>query len=82
MTTSKKPGVAFWATVVVVVALLYPVSWGPVLYLWTAAGQPLWMAEAIDAIYYPLEAVRQGCPDNLARALSGYANWWIDRAAE
>jgi len=33
MTSRKKPGVAFWATVVVVVALLYPISFGPACWL-------------------------------------------------
>jgi hypothetical protein len=29
MTDRKKPGVAFWATVVVVAVLAYPLSFGP-----------------------------------------------------
>jgi hypothetical protein len=32
MTDRKKPGVAFWATVVVVVALAYPLSFGPAVW--------------------------------------------------
>jgi|GEM_PF-6597946 len=33
MTSRKKPGVAFWATVVVVVALLYVASFGPACWI-------------------------------------------------
>jgi hypothetical protein len=33
MTSHKKPGVAFWATVVVVVVLLYVASFGPACWL-------------------------------------------------
>jgi hypothetical protein len=31
MTDRKKPGMAFWATVVLVAALAYPLSIGPVM---------------------------------------------------
>ena len=33
MTDRKKPGVAFWATVVLVVVLMYPLSFGPACWL-------------------------------------------------
>jgi hypothetical protein len=41
MTSRKKPGVAFWATVVVTVALiLYPLSFGPACW-WFSTTEPL-----------------------------------------
>ena len=33
MTSPKKPGVAFWASVIAVVALLYAISFGPACWL-------------------------------------------------
>jgi len=47
----KKPGLAFWATVVVVVALLYPISFGPACWInrGTAVG-----GKAIWTVYYPM----------------------------
>ena len=53
MTSRKKPGVAFWATVIVLVALVgYPLSFGPAC--WAASwnvGMPLhWM----ETLYWPI----------------------------
>ena len=48
----KKPGVAFWATVVVVVALLaYPLSFGPACW---AVGRGFWKAEHAAILFRPL----------------------------
>ena len=46
-----KPGVPFWATVVVVVALLYPISFGPACWLASRTGIG---ASALPAIYRPV----------------------------
>jgi hypothetical protein len=58
MTTDpKKPGVAFWATVVVVVALVaYPLSYGPAY--WLADNVlPRWAYHKVEAFYLPLTIV-------------------------
>src|SRR5215475_8318253 len=48
----KKPGVAFWATVMVVVALIgYPVSLGPAIWL-TARG--CFRDSAVQSCYMPV----------------------------
>ena len=48
----KKPGVAFWATVVVVVGLiLYPVSFGPACWLASRTGIGI---SALPEIYHPI----------------------------
>jgi hypothetical protein len=55
MTTSrKKPGVAFWATVVVVMALVgYPLSFGPAC--WIASRQAKYEGRVpVPAIYRPI----------------------------
>ncbi len=52
MTSRKKPGVAFWTTVVVVVVLLaYPLSFGPACWL---AGENETAMDAIPNAYYPI----------------------------
>ena len=57
MTDRKKPGVAFWATVVVVAVLLvaYPVAWGP--WIWFEMTQsPRDEVRAVgNAAFAPLE---------------------------
>ena len=51
MTSRKKPGVAFWATVAVVVVLVaYPLSFGPLVWLDSRGLLPAW-AEGIMQIY-------------------------------
>jgi hypothetical protein len=47
----KKPGVAFWATVVVVVLLAYPISFGPACWISSQTGFAL---RALPIIYRPL----------------------------
>jgi hypothetical protein len=51
MTDRKKPGVAFWATVVVVAVLLYPISFGPACWITSRTNMG---ASAIPAVYRPL----------------------------
>ncbi len=56
MTDRKKPGVTFWATVAVVVALVaYPLSIGPVMW-WVndQAGCPKWLMSALGYFYWPI----------------------------
>src|SRR5262245_31438217 len=47
----KKPGVAFWATTVVVVALAYPLSFGPACWL---ADRGVLQFKTILRVYPPL----------------------------
>lgn len=48
----KKPGVAFWATVVVVVVLVaYPLSFGPACWINRGTGSG---GKAICTVYYPI----------------------------
>src|SRR5579864_3855419 len=49
MNSRNKPGVAFWASVALVVALMvYPLSWGPVLWSCALLGEPPWVDERHD----------------------------------
>jgi hypothetical protein len=74
----KKPGWAFWATVVVVVALVaYPLSSGPVVWLyWNKLGQPGWMKSVMGTVYAPLEWTANNGPDWLKEGISSYCRWW------
>jgi len=65
----KKPGVAYWATVVVVVVLVaYPLSFGPACWIaWRAASA----APVIATIYSPLIRAGFRGPAPIRRAL-----WW------
>jgi hypothetical protein len=68
----KKPGVAFWATVVVAVALVaYPLSFGPACWLVERRILP---PRATGIVFRPLlVATFWGKPPVIKRALQGYA---------
>jgi hypothetical protein len=67
----KKPGVAFWATVLVVVMLLYPLSFGPACWITTHAGVG---ASVVSTAYQPLLQVTfYGRRSPAAQMLRGYA---------
>ena len=65
----KKPGMAFWATAVVVVGLLlYPLSLGPAIWL-TARGYL--RQSAVQAFYMPALLSAE-----LAEPLENVVTWW------
>ena len=79
MTDRKKPGVAFWASVVVVVilAVAYPLSIGPACWLANRDVLPAWTDSAVKALYSPL----MWCASNSETASDAYAwyvGFWVD----
>src|SRR5262245_61373937 len=83
MTTSRKqPGVAFWATVVVVVVLVaYPLSFGPAC--WIASQQPVegsggltgWaiIVPELPKVYRPIGWACMRCPNTVSPLMTWYA---------
>ena len=76
MTSSpKKPGVAFWATVVVVVALTYPLSFGPACRL--ACGHHA-IVKSLCYFYWPLVSAAKGCqsdwPENALQQYGAFCH--------
>src|SRR5262245_1641677 len=69
----KKPGIAFWATVLVVVALVgYPLSFGPACWLVDSGSVSRDLAETL---YLPLIALVAQCPDSIQRAMIDYCEF-------
>ncbi len=82
MTSRKKPGVAFWATVVVACLMVaYPLSFGPAL--WMSSHD--WCSEdtaiSIGKFYYPILALRRSGPEQISSLLDWYAALWIGQPA-
>jgi hypothetical protein len=72
MTDRKKPGVAFWATVVVVVALVgYPLSFGPACWIATRYDS---LRGFVNSIYHPAAWAYFKTPEIVGRAIIWYAN--------
>jgi len=77
MTSScKKPGVAFWATVVVVVGLAYPISFGPACWITSRLGQG---ASLLPTIYHPLLAVMRVGQEEKERQFCIAYSWMVGR---
>ena len=75
MTESRtKPGVAFWATVVVVVLLVgYPLSFGPVCGF---ADQGVLEHHRARRLYGPLLWITSRSPTPVQRTVTRYAEWF------
>jgi hypothetical protein len=74
MTSRKKPGVAFWATVALAIVLAYPLSFGPACWIGsridvTDTGRPILMY-----VYYPLLIAAADAPEWVRVPLV----WWKD----
>ena len=54
MTSRKKPAVALWATVVVVVMLLYPISFGPACWISSRLDDGDGQSDVIPIAYMPM----------------------------
>ena len=73
----KKPAVAFWATMIVVVVLVgYPLSIGPVAWI-SDHLLPAWMTPPIQAAYEPLFWL-SGKNEIIEHALERYAGLFLD----
>ncbi len=74
MTDRKKPGVAFWSTVVLAVVLVgYPLSFGPAC--WIAISYPA-IVKPVGYLYWPLTRIAWACPGDFAvEMLGNYALW-------
>lgn len=72
----KKPGVALWATVVVVVVLvlvIYPLSYGPARVL---AVRHAASGNVVRRIYSPARSFAESAPDCVATPFIEYVGWW------
>ena len=76
MTSRKKPGVAFWATVVVVVVLVaYPLSFGPACWITSRTGKgAAFVPTAYRPILWGLADDPSVEPSMLDRAINWYAS--------
>jgi hypothetical protein len=73
----KKPGVAFWATVAVVVVLVgYPLSIGPAYWVWSNVfGESPASSAVLEYLYWPIIVA---CDSHAVhRAISWWIKFWV-----
>jgi hypothetical protein len=78
MSESRKPGVAFWATVIIVVSalVLYPLSVGPALWLEGRGLIPGWATDAVDLFYDPFWMAVESLPQPVQDKIEWYTDLW------
>ena len=76
MSSRKKPGVAFWTTVVVVLLVAYPLSIGPTIWICDQEWSPEWAWPAYWQAYDPIISVCNDGPAPLDDAINWYVNLW------
>ena len=77
MTDRKKPGVGFWATVVVVTKpLLYGLSIGPAAWAIHQPWCPAWAFGVCTIIYSPIIWLEQYGPQPIRLAIGWYGQLW------
>lgn len=77
MTSRRKPGVSFWATaVVVVVVVVYPLSYGPVCWLAFHGLLPEWSVGAFNVFYGPIVWLYFYGPTPIIEAIRWYTDIW------
>jgi len=79
MTSRKHPCAAFWATVVVVVALVgYPLSFGPACWWFSSYKVENGAAHYVAPyVYWPIGWLAAYGPRPLSRAINWYGTVWI-----
>jgi len=77
MTSRKQPGVAFWATVIVVLVLVgYPLSLGPTAWVVRQPWCPTWAFGVCMIIYSPIIWLEQNGPQPIRYAIRWYGQFW------
>ena len=76
MTCRKKPGVAFWATVVVVVPWFYIASFGPARAAYVHRRVPEWTYGPMRIAYMPLIWALPRLPARVERQYEEYVWKW------
>ena len=71
----KKPGVAFWATVVSM-PILYVLSAGPANWLMYRGVLRGRLLEAVVALYWPVRWLMDNGPEPVSKAIRWYAELW------
>jgi hypothetical protein len=72
----KKPGVAFWATVTLVVMLVgYPLSWGPLVWIDSRWGVPEWTQGFFEVYSAPLNWAGERS-ETVPDLYLWYTNFW------
>jgi hypothetical protein len=73
----KKPGVAFWTTVVVVVVLVaYLLGIGPTAWVIRQPWCPTWAFGVCTTIYSPITWLEKYGPEPIRSEIGWYGHWW------
>src|SRR5262245_55764242 len=74
MTSRRQPSAAFWATVVALGVLAYPLSFGPACWILSRVDAPERVRDMHSDFYYPITRSAMDGPS----WLQGPLIWWIE----
>jgi hypothetical protein len=80
MTDRRKPGLAFWATVVLVMVLAYVASFGAARWLAGNGLLPGWLLGPLNAFYMPFSWGYRHGPQWLSDAIRWYGLFFNNKA--
>ncbi len=72
----EKPGVVFWSTLAIAVVVLYPLSFGPVLWLNTHGWLTGWPHDLAVWFYFPINWIYHKGPQPVHDVFDLYARLW------
>jgi hypothetical protein len=79
VTDRKKPSMAFWASVVLVMALAYPLSFGPAC--WIASRHDP-HSRLFTRTYRPLVRIYSACPRPVQSPIQRFVELWLPKCWE
>jgi hypothetical protein len=79
----KKPGVVFWATVVLAAVMFYFASFGPAIWVIAHDDLPMeWEVDAFEVVYRPIAWLEENGPEPVSYAIDWYIELWCTRPRE
>jgi len=71
-----------WIAVVALgILTLYPLSQGPVIWLYIVRGEATWLAP-VFRVYRPIYVLEAHLPESARKPYRKYCSWWIRNAEE
>jgi hypothetical protein len=72
----KKPGMAFWAAVALIVVVFYVLSIGPVAWAIRKPWFPTWLNGPVHITYWPITWIEGNGPQPIRSVLGWYGHFW------
>jgi hypothetical protein len=76
MSHSQRVSSGWWLGTALLLAVLYPLSLGPVVMISTKLGDPDWFTGPAVIVYYPVLWTAESGPEPIQRVIEQYVELW------